>query len=223
MNIHSARLISLTQPVLEVIEELGINSPEGLTAWIARVSNPKNQSNENIAGLLRYCIKHGHYSILEHCVATFEVTTTRDIAMHIIRHWSMRFQQLSGRYAEQDILGQLYEVPQMRGNHPTNRQASIVEFEIEPYLQQEVEDLLKKTENLYKRLLEVGVAKECARRILPECTITKMYMTGNLRDFIFYLKARTYEGAQLEHQQVANSIKAIFEKEFPIISEAALT
>lgn len=227
MKIHSARLIAISQPTPEIIRELGVNSPEGLTAYVTRVSNPINQSNTSIEGLLRYCAKHGHWSIFETVNMTFEIHTTRDISAQIIRHWSMRFQEFSQRYAEV----QEYELPMLRIQDPKDRQNSILIDDADESvmsklrheaLTQIVAEHLEKTYELYQMLLDSNVAKETARRILPICATTKLYMTGNIRSFIFYIKSRsTSDGkAQLEHQWVADSIEQIFAERFPIIYDA---
>lgn len=231
LPLHSARIISITQPVPEIIEELGINSPEGLTAYITRVSNPSNQNNENIGGLLNYCCKHGHWSILEHVYMTVEIYTTRDISAQICRHRSFTFQEFSQRYATTDGFYEPYEIPELRFQDKKNRQKSIpvekhglspIEYELYKESQKQIEDSLDSIYSLYLNLLEQGVAKECARRILPMSSKTKLYMTGNIRSFIFYIKARdSIDGkSQVEHQKVADSIREIFKMQFPIIYKA---
>lgn len=220
MELHSARLISISEPTSEIKKELGVDSAEGLIAYIARVSNPKNQSNEKIENLLKYCLKNKHYSVFESVYLTVEIYTTRDIATQIIRHRSAVFQSFSQRYSNQKEMNMMYEVPEFRGQDLHNKQASIEDFNIDTELQQDVEDALSLVEYLYNKLIESGVAKECARRILPECSTTRLYMTNNVRSWIHYIEARTYEGAQKEHRLIAESIKKIFKQQFPTISTA---
>jgi len=221
----SVRLISIQTPAPGIIEELGVDSPEGLTAYIARVSNPKNQSNEKVNGLISYCVKHGHFSILEHVNMTLEITTTRDISAQIIRHRSFTFQELSQRYQSTSVLSAPYEYPEFRGQHKKNRQLSEDILEHDTLTKKIVFTILKPLAyflmdinyKVYKALLWTGVAKECARRILPLSSGTKIYMTGNIRSFLHYIEARTYSGAQKEHRMVAQDIKEIFVSLFPNI------
>lgn len=232
-KLHTARVISIQEPLPEIAEELGVDSPEGLTAYITRVSNPGNQSSENIGRLIRYCCKHGHWSILEHINMTMEILTTRDISAQICRHHSFRFQEFSQRYATTDVFGLPYEVPQLRMQDPKNRQKSvtvdddkIVEFDGAKFTVDEIRTILefqlKTTYGLYQKLLDAGFAKECSRRILPMSSTTKIYMTGNIRSWLFYIKSRnTSDGkAQMEHQWVADECEKFFDKHFPIIYDA---
>ena len=192
---------------------------EKLIAFMARVSNPKNQNNEKITGLLRYCIKHGHWSIFEMCNICTEINTTRAISAQILRHRSFSFQEFSQRYAkvEQDL-----EIPKLRRQDLKNRQNSINDLDekILKVLQAEINSHFKKTNGLYKKLLENGVAKECGRMVLPMCSPTKMYMSGSIRSWIHYLQVRCDPSTQLEHREIALQIKEIFKKELPIIYES---
>ena len=232
-KIHSARVISIQQPVPEIVEELGVDSPEGLTAYITRVSNPSNQGSENIGKLITYCCKHGHWSILEHINMTMEILTTRDISAQICRHHSFRFQEFSQRYSETSNFDVPFEVPQLRLQDPKNRQKSITvdDDHIIPWGSVElniydvsaiIEFHMKGTYALYEKLLKAGVAKECARRILPMSSTTKLYMTGNIRSWLFYIKARnTFDGkAQVEHNWVADACQEYFRENFPIVYSA---
>ena len=188
-------------------------------AYMARVSNPKYQNNSNIKGLLKYCVREGHWSIFEMCNMCIEINTVRAISSQILRHRSFSFQEFSQRYSkvEQDI-----EIPKLRRQDLTNRQNSISDLDenIIKELQHEINAHFKKTNTLYKKLLDKQVAKECARGILPICTPTKMYMNGNIRSYIHYLKVRCGNGTQKEHMDIALQIKDIFKKELPIIFEA---
>ena len=188
-------------------------------AYMARVSNPKYQKNEKIKGLLKYCIKNGHWSIFEMCNMCIEINTTRAISSQILRHRSFSFQEFSQRYAkvEQDI-----DIPKLRRQDINNRQNSINDLDekIINELEDEINEHFKKTNTLYKKLLDKQVAKECSRMILPICTPTKIYMNGNIRSWIHYLNVRCGNGTQKEHIDIALQIKDIFKKELPIIFEA---
>ena len=232
-KLHTARVISIQEPLPEIVEELGVESPEGLTAYITRVSNPGNQSSESIGGLIRYCCKHGHWSILEHINMTMEILTTRDISAQICRHRSFTFQEFSQRYATTDAFELPYEVPQLRMQDSKNRQKSIVvdtdeviKFDGEAFTIDEIRTILefhlKQTYSLYQKLLNAGFAKECARRILPISSTTKIYMTGNIRSWLFYIKSRnTTDGkAQVEHNWVADECEKFFKQHFPTIYDA---
>lgn len=232
-EIHSARVIAITQPVDEVIEELGVDSPEGLTAYITRVSNPNNQGSSNVAKLIKYCCKHGHWSILEHVYMTMEILTTRDISAQICRHNSFRFQEFSQRYSTTDNFSQPYEIPHLRLQDTKNRQKSIEVAEDaiirdEPYIRTvgdmraSCAEMLGRVYDLYQNLLNLGIAKECARRILPLSSTTKIYMTGNIRSWLFYIKSRnsTDGKAQVEHNWVADACEEYFQYYFPTVYEA---
>ena len=191
---------------------------EKLIAFCARVSNPKNQENKNIEGLLKYCFKHNHYSIFEMANMVVEITTSCPIATQILRHRSFTFQQFSQRYAsvEMDI-----ELPQLRRQHPTNRQMSLndLDEDLVNELHYEIKKHFDDADLLYKRLLMKGVAKESARLILPQNAPTTMYMNGTIRSFIHYIQLRTGNGTQEEHKQIALQIKKIFQEQLPIIGK----
>jgi len=190
-------------------------------AYCARVSNPLNQDNENFAGLLKYCIKHKHWSIFEQAFMTLEISTTRGIAAQVLRHRSFTFQEFSQRYADTKLLTDI-ELPELRRQDTKNRQNSIDDLdpEVVEKLERQMVTLFSSAQSLYNQMLEVGVAKECARFVLPLATPTKMYMTGSLRSWITYISLREKNGTQKEHMDIAKSCKEIFCKEFPIIAEA---
>jgi len=192
-----------------------------LIAYCARVSSP-NQDNPNIKGLLKYCIREGHWSIFEMCNMCIEINTTRAISAQILRHRSFSFQEFSQRYAkvEQDL-----EIPNLRRQDLNNRQNSISDLddELVNELQEEIIEHFKKTKDLYRKLLNKGVAKECSRMILPMNSPTKLYMNGNIRSWIHYLKVRCDSSTQKEHRDIALQIKDIFEKELPIIYDAVFS
>ena len=208
--IHSARLISVTPDAEKQI------------AYCARVSS-KNQENESIAGLLRFCMKHGHFSIFEQAHMTVEVITTPDVSRQMLRHHDMRFQEFSQRYQDVSELGG-WVIPNLRQQDEKNRQSShdTLDPEFKALMEKKIEALYAQAFDLYEYMLGRGVAKESARAILPiGGTRTKLYATTNLRTWIFYLKSRTDMATQLEHRLVANAIKDIFEQQFPTIYEAA--
>ena len=207
---HTARLISVTPDA------------EKLIAYCARVSS-KNQDNESIAGLLRFCMKHGHFSIFEQAHMTVEVITTPEISRQLLRHHDMRFQEFSQRYQDATELGG-WVIPNLRRQDEKNRQSSHDDLdpEFKALMERKIETLFAQTFDLYEYMLGQGVAKETARSILPiGGTLTKIYATSNLRTWCFYLKSRTHESTQLEHRKVAESIKDIFEEQFPTVYEAA--
>jgi thymidylate synthase (FAD) len=190
-------------------------------AYCARVSNPNNQDNEKFAGLLKYCIKHQHWSIFEQAFMTLEIETTRGIAAQVLRHRSFTFQEFSQRYASTELLTNI-ELPELRRQDDKNRQNSIDDLdpEVVDKLNRQMVTLFSSANSLYKQMLELGVAKECARFVLPLATPTRMYMTGSIRSWIHYIELRGANGTQKEHMDIALSCKEIFKKEFPIISEA---
>lgn len=195
---------------------------EKTMGFIARVSNPANQGNENVAGLLAYCLKHGHFSVFEQAHITMEVNTTRDIAAQILRHVGFRFQEFSQRYA---AVTDVAPVPELRMQDHKNRQNSIEVSDAETKLvigeyQMRIHDLFTQSHDLYEEMLNFGIAKECARKVLPLNTETKIYMTGSVRQWIHYIQLRTANGTQKEHMIIAELAKEVFTNELPIVSKA---
>ena len=190
-------------------------------AYVARVSNPKNQNNENFAGLLKYCIKHGHWSIFEQSFMTLEIETTRGIAAQILRHRSFTYQEFSQRYADSNLLGEI-ELPELRRQDTKNRQNSIDDLdpEVVEKLNKQMNTLFSSALSLYNQMLEKGIAKECARFVLPLATPTRIYMTGSARSWIHYINLRSGHGTQKEHMDIANECKSIFVEQFPSVAEA---
>ena len=190
-------------------------------AYCARVSNPNNQDNENYVGLLRYCIKHHHWSIFEQAYMTLEIETTRAIAAQILRHRSFTFQEFSQRYAQSNELGKI-QLPDLRRQDTKNRQNSI--DDVDPFVKQKLEaqmiTLFSSAQSLYNQMIQEGIAKECARMVLPLCTPTRIYMSGSVRSWIHYIELRSANGTQKEHMDIANECKSIFLKTFPTIAEA---
>ena len=177
---------------------------EKMMAYIARVSNPSNQENEKYAGLLKYCIKHNHWSVFEQATMTLEIETTRAIAAQILRHRSFTFQEFSQRYADTQLL-ETIELPELRRQDSKNRQNSIDDLDpkVVDTLNRQMNTLFSSAFALYNQMLEDGVAKECARMVLPLCTPTKLYMTGSCRSWIHYINLRSAHGTQKEHMDIA--------------------
>ena len=195
---------------------------EKLIGYIARVSNPKNQDNPEVAGLLKYCIKHGHWSIFEQASMTVEIETTRGIAAQILRHRSFTFQEFSQRYADTNLLADEIPMFDLRHQDTKNRQNSTddVPYNKKKDLEYKIAEHFVEAMDLYNELLASGIAKECARFVLPLATPTRLYMTGTVRSWIHYIQLRGGHGTQKEHMDIAHAIEDIFIKEFPITSEA---
>ena len=213
------KLIAITQGS----GELEGKSAQEVITYNARVSNPKNQSNfDTAAGLLKYCIKHNHWSIFEQADMTVEINTTRGIAAQILRHRSFCFQEFSQRYADVTLLQNTAIAPDLRSQDTKNRQNSI--DDIPGYkklkMQGEIQEHFRKSQELYSRLVAEGVALECARFVLPIATPTRMYMKGTCRSWIHYLQLRTHESTQKEHRDVAEAVKCIFICQFPDVASA---
>ena len=194
---------------------------EKTMAYIARVSNPKNQDNENFSGLLRYCINHQHWSVFEQSSMTLEIETTRGIAAQILRHRSFTYQEFSQRYTDSNLLGEI-ELPELRRQDDKNRQNSIDDLEPEMVekFNRQMNTLFSSAFGLYNQMLQAGVAKECARFVLPLATPTKLYMTGSCRSWVHYINLRSAHGTQKEHMDIANACKKIFIEQFPAVSES---
>ena len=205
---HSTKLIWITPNAEEVI------------AYCARVSNPSNQSNHETAPrLLQYCVKHGHWSVFETANMCVEIETTRSIAAQILRHRSFSFQEFSQRYAEVQLRP---ELPEMRRQDTKNRQNSIDDLPLEVLSETDtlVSEALVTAYRSYERLLELGVAKECAREVLPLCTPTRLYMNGTIRSWLHYCDLRCGNGTQLEHRRIADQVRNILCRELPGVSMA---
>jgi len=194
---------------------------EQLMAYIARVSNPSNQDNEKYAGLLKYCIKHNHWSVFEQSTMTLEIETTRAIAAQILRHRSFTFQEFSQRYAASTALGDI-DLPELRKQDLKNRQNSTDDLdpEIVEKLNKQMITLFSSSKALYEQMLSQGVAKECARMVLPLATPTRIYMTGSCRSWIHYINLRSAHGTQKEHMDIAEACRKVFTEQFPSVSEA---
>ena len=195
---------------------------EKTIAYIARVSNPQNQDNDKFAGLLRYCIKHGHWSVFEQAHMTIEINTTRGLAAQILRHRSFTYQEFSQRYADVSYLREHIPLPELRSQDTKNRQNSI--DDVDPLVVDRFNKEMRKHFDagidLYKSMLHAGIAKECARFVLPLATPTRLYMTGSVRSWIHYIDLRSAHGTQKEHSELVESVRSIFKKQFPIVSQA---
>jgi thymidylate synthase (FAD) len=203
----SAKLIWITPAAEHQIE------------YCARVSNPKNQQTLGTTGkLLRYLVKHKHWSPFEMASACFEINTTRDISAQILRHRSFSFQEFSQRYAEVQVRP---EIPQWRRQDTANRQNSINNLDLETIAEadQLCANIIKQSTLAYQRLLELGIAKECARKVLPMNSPTRLYMSGTIRSWIHYLQVRKGPETQLEHRIIATQINDILNKEMPNLWE----
>ena len=195
---------------------------EEMIVKMARVSAPSNQDNMDTAPrLLKYLVKHKHWSPYEMANLCVEIETTRGISAQILRHRSFSFQEFSQRYADVGELGSSV-IPHLRRQDIKNRQNSIDDLSpdvIAGYYRR-IGHLFEDAEHLYREMVSSGVAKECARAVLPIATKTRMYMNGTLRSFIHYIQVRTHPSTQLEHRQIAEDIKQIFCEQFPVIGEA---
>jgi len=195
---------------------------EKTMAYVARVSNPKNQTNENYAKLLGYCIKHNHWSVFEQSFMTLEIETTRGLAAQILRHRSFTFQEFSQRYADSSLLSTNIPLPELRRQDTKNRQNSIDdidEFKVQKY-QMLMQDYFSRGMELYQEMLSDGIAKECARFVLPLATPTRLYMSGSCRSWIHYIDLRSAHGTQKEHMDIAEACKNVFVEQFPTVAEA---
>ena len=195
---------------------------EKLMAYCARVSNPNNQNNDNYAKLLKYCIDHKHFSIFEQSFMTVEINTTRGLAAQILRHRSFTFQEFSQRYADTSLLAEEIPLFELRGQDTKNRQNSIenISDEIKVKWNTQIREHFAKAKAIYDDMIKDGVAKECARFILPLATPTRLYMSGTVRSWLHYIELRSGHGTQKEHMIIANECKKIFVEQFPTIGEA---
>ena len=195
---------------------------EKTIGYIARVSNPNNQENPKVEKLLEYCIKHGHWSIFEQAHMTLEINTSRAIGAQILRHRSFTFQEFSQRYANTELLGTNIPVPDLRRQDDKNRQNSIDDLDEKQvsFLQGRITQYFAEGIDLYSELIREGVAKECARMVLPLATPTRIYMTGSARSWMHYITLRTANGTQKEHADVANLCRDHFICNFPLVSKA---
>ena len=191
-------------------------------AYIARVSNPKNQDNEKFAGLLKYCIQHGHWSVFEQAFMTLEINTTRGLAAQILRHRSFTYQEFSQRYADVSFIREDIPLPELRSQDEKNRQNSIddVDPDIVEKYNTKMKDHFDKSIDLYKMMLRDGIAKECASFVLPLATPTRIYMTGSCRSWIHYINLRSAHGTQKEHMDLVENVRKVFVAQYPTVATA---
>ena len=204
------------------VGELEGKGPQDVISYVARVSNPGNQDKfETAGGLLRYCIKHEHWSIFETVSMTLEINTTRGIAAQVLRHRSFTFQEFSQRYADSSMLGSI-PLTSLRTQDTKNRQNSV--DNLDPFIKQKHEIAMQKhyedAMEIYQSMLEDGVAKECARFVLPLATPTRIYMTGSCRSWVHYINLRSANGTQAEHAAIALQCKEVFREVFPDVADA---
>jgi thymidylate synthase (FAD) len=195
---------------------------EQTMGYVARVSNPNNQENPNVEGLLKYCIKHEHWSVFEQAYMTLEINTTRGLAAQILRHRSFTFQEFSQRYADTNLLTTEISVPELRRQDTKNRQNSTDDLdpELVNAFERRIKMLFAESQELYDNMLEAGVAKESARFILPLAVPTRIYMTGSVRSWVHYIKLRSANGTQREHMEIVEMCKEIFSEQFPTVAKA---
>ena len=216
---NQIKLIALTQGAGELLEK----TAQEVISYVARVSNPNNQLNfDTSAGLLKYCIKHEHWSIFEQAYMTLEINTTRGIAAQVLRHRSFTYQEFSQRYADSSLLAEKIPLPELRRQDTKNRQNSI--DDIDPFVRQEFQIKMQRHfeegMKLYQDMLDASIAKECARFVLPLATPTRLYMSGSCRSWIHYITLRSANGTQKEHMDIAEECKKIFVEQFPTCAEA---
>lgn len=206
---HSAKLIWITPDA------------EALIGKIARVSNPNNENNPDVERLIKYLIKHRHWSPFEMASMCVEIHTTRAIAAQILRHRSFTFQEFSQRYAiPTDTFATV--LPELRRQDTKNRQNSIDDLPQETlqYYEQRIDDYFRQGVELYESLLHSNVAKECARSVLPLNTVTRLYMSGTIRSWLHYVDLRGDNGTQREHMKIARSIGDILDDQVPLVARA---
>ena len=206
---HDAKLIWVTPDA------------EQLIGKIARVSNPKNEDNPNVEGLLKYLIKHKHWSPFEMASMCVEIHTTRAISAQILRHRSFSFQEFSQRYAiPTDTFATV--IPELRRQDVKNRQNSIddIPSETQEYYKQRIDDYFREGVQLYESMLHSDIAKECARSVLPLNTVTRLYMSGTIRSWLHYIDLRGDNGTQAEHMAIARSVGNILADELPTVARA---
>ena len=195
---------------------------EQIMSYCARVSNPSNQNNSDYSKLLKYCIDHGHFSVFEQAFMTVEVNTTRGLAAQILRHRSFTFQEFSQRYADATLLAEDIPTFELRRQDNKNRQNSIDDISDETKVKwnTKIREHFAKAKAIYDGMVADGIAKECARFVLPLATPTRLYVSGSIRSWIHYIELRSSNGTQKEHRMIAEEAKKVFSEQFPTVSEA---
>ena len=195
---------------------------EKTMGYVARVSNPDNQDNPKVAGLLSYCIKHGHWSVFEQAHMTVEINNTRGLSAQILRDRSFTYQEFSQRYQDVSHIREDIPLPELRSQDLKNRQNSV--DDVDPAVVERFNSEMRKHFDagidLYKSMLHAGIAKECARFVLPLATPTRLYMTGSVRSWIHYINLRSAHGTQKEHMDLVKNVRKVFMEQFPIVSQA---
>tara|TARA_B100001057_G_scaffold300088_1_gene300228 strand:- start:418 stop:1086 length:669 start_codon:yes stop_codon:yes gene_type:complete len=219
----NVKLISYSQPVEDYTHQ-HLRDVQDLVAFCARVSNPSNQMNkETSEKLIKYLIKHQHWSPLEMVSACLEIDTTRDIAHQIVRHRSFSFQEFSQRYANPEDMADTFQTREARLQDEKNRQNSIElsdESELHHDWRQKQREVIDKARSVYEWAIHNGIAKEQARVVLPEgCTKTRLYMNGTIRSWVHYIELRGANGTQKEHMEIAHACAKVISKIFPIMNE----
>lgn len=209
------RLISVTNPIIEIDNRK--LDPEGLIAYCARVSSP-NQETPDYEKLLSYCIRNKHWSVFEMVDMTVEIVTSRAISPQILRHRSFSFQEYSQRYSKIQAI----EKYEPRRQDVKNRQNSLDDLDESTiaWFDEAQESVSKLSMEKYEEALEKGIAKECARVLLPLGTQTRLYMKGSVRSWLHYLEVRTDPSTQKEHRDIAEAVREIFMEQFPVTSRA---
>jgi len=215
------KLVSYSKPSID-FESEGLENVQDLIAFCARVSNPSNQMNtETSEKLIKYLIKHAHWSPLEMVSACLEINTTRDIAHQIVRHRSFAFQEFSQRYADPAEFGDQFVTREARLQDPKNRQNSVeidTESDLHYAWEEKQKEVIEKPKEVYEWAIANGIAKEQARVVLPEgCTKTRLYMNGSLRSWIHYIELRGANGTQKEHMEIAKQCAVVIAGIFPLI------
>jgi len=218
----NVKLVSYSQPSEEFKAE-GLNDAQELIAFCARVSNPSNQMNkETSEKLIKYLIKHAHWSPLEMVSACLEIDTTRDIAHQVVRHRSFSFQEFSQRYANPEDMGNMFELSEARLQDEKNRQNSIETDDVllQTHWEQQQKRIIDLSKEVYDWALERGIAKEQARKVLPEgLAKTRLYMNGTLRSWVHYIELRGANGTQKEHMEIAHACAKVIAEIFPLAKE----
>ena len=221
-NSVQVRLISYSRPSRELVSD-GLYDVQELIAFCARVSNPANQFNSDTSEkLIKYLIKHAHWSPLEMASACLEINTTRDIAHQIVRHRSFSFQEFSQRYADVSQLGDMFTLREARMQDEKNRQNSIPSdnLALQAWWEERQRRVIEECKNAYEWALSNGIAKEQARAVLPEgLTKTRLYMNGTLRSWIHYIQLRAGNGTQKEHMEIARACAQVIAEIFPMTNE----
>jgi len=220
----NVRLVSYTTPTEEFVKE-GMENKDllDLVAFCARVSNPSNQMNsETSEKLVKYLIKHAHWSPLEMVNVCMEIETTRDIAHQIVRHRSFAFQEFSQRYANPSEMGDMFVIREARLQDEKNRQNSIEteDTTLQDRWEEMQQNVMYAAGTAYKWAIENGIAKEQARAVLPEgCTKTRLYMNGTLRSWVHYIELRGANGTQKEHMEIAHKCAKVIAEVFPLVEK----